>query len=42
MDGGGIMIYGGNDGGDLGTSSYYGQGLPESMKAGYTFFQQME
>jgi len=37
MDGGGIMIYGGNDGGDLGTSSYYGQGLPESMKAGVHF-----
>ncbi len=35
MDGGGIMIT--SDGGDLGTQSYYGQGLPESIKAGIHF-----
>ncbi len=36
MDGGGIMITN-NSIDDLGTQSYYGQGLPESMKAGVHF-----
>ncbi|MEO9004728.1 MAG: outer membrane beta-barrel protein, partial [Ginsengibacter sp.] len=35
MDGGGIMITSSGD--DLGTQSYYGQGLPESVKAGVHF-----
>ncbi|HEU4607562.1 MAG TPA: hypothetical protein VFS31_05590, partial [Chitinophagaceae bacterium] len=35
MDGGGIMISS-NDG-DLGTQNFYGEGLPESMKAGIHF-----
>lgn len=36
MDGGGIMITNNNID-DLGTHSYYGEGLPESMKAGIHF-----
>lgn len=35
MEGGGIMIT--NDNSDLGTQSFYGQGLPESVKAGIHF-----
>jgi hypothetical protein len=35
MEGGGIMISSNSN--DLGTQSYYGQGLPESMKAGVHF-----
>ena len=35
MEGGGIMITSNSD--DLGTQSYYGQGLPESIKAGVHF-----
>ncbi|MEO8823860.1 MAG: carboxypeptidase-like regulatory domain-containing protein, partial [Ginsengibacter sp.] len=35
MEGGGIMIT--SNSGDLGTQSYYGQGLPESVKAGIHF-----
>ncbi|MEO8960726.1 MAG: TonB-dependent receptor [Ginsengibacter sp.] len=35
MDGGGIMVTSGGD--DLGTQSFYGQGLPESVKAGVHF-----
>jgi hypothetical protein len=35
MEGGGIMISSNSD--DLGTQSFYGQGLPESMKAGIHF-----
>ena len=35
MEGGGIMITSNSD--DLGTQSFYGQGLPESMKAGIHF-----
>jgi hypothetical protein len=36
MDGGGLMITS-NGGDDLGAQSYYGQGLPESIKAGLHF-----
>ncbi len=36
MDGGGIMVSN-NSGDDLGTQNYYGQGLPESIKAGLHF-----
>ncbi len=36
VTGGGIMITTNNNG-DLGTQSYYGQGLPESVKAGIHF-----
>ncbi len=36
MDGGGIMITS-SGGDDLGSQSYYGQGLPESVKAGLHF-----
>lgn len=36
VDGGGITIYS-NNSDDLGTQSFYGQGLPESVKAGLHF-----
>ncbi|MEO8820430.1 MAG: outer membrane beta-barrel protein [Ginsengibacter sp.] len=36
VDGGGITVYS-NNSDDLGTQSFYGQGLPESVKAGLHF-----